>query len=348
MSVGYVYDPIYLKHDTGQHVENAQRLVAVMTCLEESGLKQQLEYIKPRAATAEEIALVHSPELIAQIQVMAKKGGGWLDSDTVMSADSYQAALYAAGGLLRAAEVVLDGGGSVFALVRPPGHHATSTQAMGFCLFNNLAIAARYALSKYKLERIAIIDFDVHHGNGTQDIFYDEPRVLYISAHESPLYPGTGSMEEIGSGDGEGTTINIPLPAGSSDTEYLEAFDQVIVPAVRRFAPQLVLVSAGYDPHWLERLAMMEVSVTGFARMTEIIKGLADELCDGRLIFALEGGYPLDSLAASVRATFDVLLGNTGIEDSLGQPQPGFKMRGFEPPDITSLIEQIKRLHNLP
>lgn len=348
MSVGYVYDPIYLKHDTGQHVENAQRLVAVMTCLEESGLKQQLEYIKPRAATAEEIALVHSPELIAQIQVMAKKGGGWLDSDTVMSADSYQAALYAAGGLLRAAEVVLDGGGSVFALVRPPGHHATSTQAMGFCLFNNLAIAAKYALSKYKLERIAIIDFDVHHGNGTQDIFYDEPRVLYISAHESPLYPGTGSMEETGSGDGEGTTINIPLPAGSSDTEYLEAFDQVIVPAVRRFAPQLVLVSAGYDPHWLERLAMMEVSVTGFARMTEIIKGLADELCDGRLIFALEGGYPLDSLAASVRATFDVLLGNTGIEDSLGQPQPGFKMRGFEPPDITSLIEQIKRLHNLP
>jgi len=348
MSVGYVYDPIYLKHDTGQHVENAQRLVAVMTCLEESGLKQQLEYIKPRAATAEEIALVHSPELIAQIQVMAKKGGGWLDSDTVMSADSYQAALYAAGGLLRAAEVVLDGGGSVFALVRPPGHHATSTQAMGFCLFNNLAIAAKYALSKYKLERIAIIDFDVHHGNGTQDIFYDEPRVLYISAHESPLYPGTGSMEETGSGDGEGTTINIPLPAGSSDTEYLEAFDQVIVPAVRRFAPQLVLVSAGYDPHWLERLAMMEVSVTGFARMTEIIKGLADELCDGRLIFALEGGYPLDSLAASVRATFDVLLGNTGIEDSLGQPQPGFKMRGFEPPNITSLIEQIKQLHNLP
>jgi len=348
MSVGYVYDPIYLKHDTGQHVENAQRLVAVMTCLEESGLKQQLTYIKPRAATAEEIALVHSPELIAQIQVMAKKGGGWLDSDTVMSADSYQAALYAAGGLLRAAEVVLDGGGSVFALVRPPGHHATSTQAMGFCLFNNVAIAARYALSKYKLERIAIIDFDVHHGNGTQDIFYDEPRVLYISAHEWPLYPGTGSMEETGSGDGEGTTINIPLPAGSSDTEYLEAFDQVIVPAVRRFAPQLVLVSAGYDPHWSERLAMMEVSVTGFARMTEIIKGLADELCDGRLIFALEGGYPLDALAASVRATFDVLLGNTGIEDPLGQPQSGFKMRGFEPPDITSLIEQIKRLHNLP
>lgn len=348
MSVGYVYDTIYLKHDTGRHVENAQRLVAVMTHLEESGLKQQLTYIKPRAATAEEIALVHSPYLIDRIQAMAKKGGGLLDADTVMSADSYQVALYAAGGLVRAAEVVLDGGGSVFVLVRPPGHHATSTQAMGFCLFNNVAVAARYALSKYKLERIAIIDFDVHHGNGTQDIFYDEPRVLYISTHESPLYPGTGSMEETGSGDGEGATINIPLLAGSSDAEYLEAFEQVVVPAVRRFAPQLVLVSAGYDPHWSERLAMMEVSVTGFARMAGVIKGLADELCDGRLVFALEGGYSLDVLAASVRATFDVLLGNTGIEDPLGQPQPGFRVREFEPPDITPLIEQVKRLHNLP
>ena len=348
MSVGYVYDPIYLKHDTGRHVENARRLVAVMTRLEESGLKQQLACIKPRAATTEEIALVHSPYLIARIQAMAKKGGGWLDADTVMSADSYQVALYAAGGLIRAAEVVLDGGGSVFALVRPPGHHATSTQAMGFCLFNNVAIAGRYALSKYKLERIAIIDFDVHHGNGTQDIFYDEPRVLYISTHESPRYPGTGSMEETGSGDGEGTTINIPLPAGSGDTLYLDAFEKVVVPAVRRFAPQLVLVSAGYDSHWSERLAMMEVSVTGFARMAGVIKGLADELCDGRLVFALEGGYSLDALAASVRATFDVLLGNTGIEDPLGQPQPGFRVRGFKPPDITPLIEQIKRLHNLP
>lgn len=348
MSVGYVYDPVYLEHDTGQHVENARRLVAIMTCLEESGLKEQLDYIRPRAATADEVALVHSPELIARIQIMAKQGGGWLDPDTVMSAESHRAALYAAGGLIRATEVVLDRGGSVFALVRPPGHHATSNQAMGFCLFNNVAIATRYAQSRYGLERIAIIDFDVHHGNGTQDIFYEEPRVLYISAHEYPLYPGTGTMEETGSGDGKGTTINIPLPAGSGDDEYLYAFEQVIVPAVRRFTPQLVLVSAGYDPHWSERLAMMEVSVTGFARMTGVIKGLADELCDGRLVFALEGGYPLDSLAASVRATFDVLLGNPDIKDPLGQPQPGFKMRGFKQPDITSLIAQLKQLHNLP
>ncbi|MFO8143282.1 MAG: histone deacetylase [Dehalococcoidales bacterium] len=348
MGVGYVYDSIYLKHDTGTHVENSQRLVAVMNHLRETELDMRLEHIKPRAATPEEITLVHSPDLIAQIQVMAKKGGGWLDADTVMSQDSYQVALWAAGGMLRALEVVMDGGNPVFALVRPPGHHANHSQAMGFCLFNNLAIAARQALRKYRLERIAIIDFDVHHGNGSQDTFYEEPHVLYISTHESPLYPGTGSIEETGSGDGAGTTINIPLPAGSGDIEYITAFEQIIAPAVRRFAPQMILVSAGYDPHWLERLSMMEVSVTGFARMVGIIRDLTGELCPDRLILSLEGGYPLDVLAASVGATFKVLLGDTEIEDSLGQPQAGFKMRGFQTPDITPLIEKLKKVHKLP
>jgi len=347
MGVGYVYDPVYLKHDTGTHVENSKRLVAVMNHLEETGLDKRLEHIKPRVATPEEITLVHSPDLVAQIQVMAKKGGGWIDADTVMSRDSYQVALWAAGGVLAALEVVMDGGNPVFALVRPPGHHATHSKAMGFCLFNNLAIAARQALKKYDLERIVIIDFDVHHGNGTQDSFYEEPRVLYISTHESPLYPGTGSKEETGSGDAAGTTINIPLPAGSGDTEYTTAFEQIIAPAVRRFAPQMILVSAGYDPHWLERLSMMEVSVTGFARIVGIIRGLASELCPDRLIFSLEGGYPLDALAYSVGATFSVLLGDNEIEDPLGQPQAGFKMRGFRPPDIAPLIEDLKKLHNL-
>ena len=344
MKVGYVYDPIYLKHDTGQHPENAQRLEAIISHLEQTGLMQQLSLIKPRAATIEEVSLVHGKQYISYIQDVAKNGGGWLDVDTVMSPGSYDAAVYAAGGLISATEVVMDKEvGSAFALVRPPGHHATATQARGFCLFNNIAIAAKYALSKYRLQRIAIIDFDVHHGNGTQEAFYDDPKVLYVSTHEFPLYPGTGRIEETGSGDGKGATVNIPLPAGSGDAEYLEVFDQIIVPVVRRFSPQLILVSAGYDAHWSDSLAMMEVSVTGFAKMAGIIKGLADGLCGGRLVFTLEGGYPLDALAASVKATFEVLLGNTNIEDPLGQPQPGFK-----PPDISSLVESIKRIHNLP
>ena len=349
MKVGYVYHPIYLKHDTGGHPENARRLEAIISHLEQTGLKPKLSLIEPRVATTEEISLVHRKQYISYIREMAENGGGWLDVDTIMSPDSYDAALYAAGGMIRATEAVMDGEvGSAFALVRPPGHHATATQAEGFCLFNNIAIAAKYALNKYKLPRLAIIDFDVHHGNGTQDTFYDDPRVLYISTHQSPLYPGTGRIEETGGGEGRGATVNIPLPPGSGDAEYLAVFDQIIVPIARRFSPQLILVSAGYDAYWSDSLAMMRVSVTGFAWMVGIIKGLADELCRGRLAFTLEGGYPLDALAASVKATFDVLLGNTDIEDPLGQPQPGFKMCGFGAPDITSLVESVKIIHNLP
>jgi len=343
MKIGYVYDPIYLKHDTGTHVENAGRLEAIISHLEQTGLRQQLTPVKPRSASVEEIALVHNTEYISQIQDTAQRGGGWLDPDTVMSPDSYEAAIYAAGGLIKATEAVMDGEvSSAFALVRPPGHHATDRRAMGFCLFNNVAIAAKHALAKYKLDRIAIIDFDVHHGNGTQGTFYDDPQVLYISTHEYPFYPGTGGAEETGTGAGKGTTVNIPLPAGYGDTEYLQVFEQVIAPAVRRFNPGLILVSAGYDTHWNDGLALMQVSITGFAQMVKIIKELADELCGGHLVFTLEGGYNLTALSASVKATFDVLLGNTDIEDPLGQA-PG----GARAPDITRLIESIKGIHHL-
>ncbi len=344
MKAGFVYDPIYLQHDTGQHVENAQRLEAIVAYLEQTELKRQLTLIKPRAASIEELSLVHNKQHISHIQDVAKKGGGWLDTDTVMSPNSYEAALYAAGGVIKATETVMNGeADSAFALVRPPGHHATSRQAMGFCLFNNVAIAAEYALAKYRLERTLIIDFDVHHGNGTQDIFYDNPQVLYISTHQYPLYPGTGSAEESGSGQAEGTTINIPLPAGSGDTEYLAAFEQIIAPAARRFKPQLIMVSAGYDAHWADELALMQVSTTGFSQMVRIIKGLADELCNSHLVLSLEGGYNLPALTTSVKATFDVLLGNTDIEDSLGQSP-----RRFETPDIQWLLKRIKETHNLP
>jgi len=343
MKVGFVYDPIYLKHDTGQHVENANRLETIISHLEQTQLKQQLTHIKPRAATVEELSLVHHKQYISHIQEKAHKGGGWLDADTVMSPNSYQAAIYAAGGVISATEAVMDGEvGSAFALVRPPGHHATSQRAMGFCLFNNVAIAAKYALVKYKLERILIIDFDVHHGNGTQATFYDNPQVLYISTHQYPFYPGTGSIDETGVGEAKGTTVNIPLPAGCGDAEYLHAFEQIIVPLARRFNPRLILVSAGYDPHWAEGLALMQVSVTGFGQMVRIITGLADELCSGRLVFSLEGGYNLSALAASVKATFDVLLGNANIEDPLGQSP-----HRFATPSIASLIKAIKEIHNL-
>ncbi len=343
MKVGIVYDPIYLRHDTGQHVENARRLEAITSHLEEVGLSSELIPIAPRPATTEEISRVHEEGYISHIRESAERGGGWLDLDTVISAASYEAALYAAGGAIRAAEAVVRGEvTSAFALVRPPGHHATTRRAMGFCLFNNVAIAAKQVMAEFGLERIAIVDFDVHHGNGTQEAFYSSPQILYVSTHQSPFYPGTGAVGETGIGEGVGATVNIPLPAGCGDAEYERVFTQIVIPAVNRFQPQLILVSAGYDPHWADELAMMQVSSGGFAQMVRAIKESADRLCDGRLVFSLEGGYNLTALAASVRATFEVLLGRTVGEDPLGKSP-----RLANAPDITSLIGSVREIHGL-
>ncbi|MFC2059366.1 histone deacetylase, partial [Chloroflexota bacterium] len=222
MEVGLIYDPIYLRHDTGTHVENSRRLIETMDLLEKSQIKDKLVPISPRAASVDELLTVHTQDHISRVQGFSLRGGGWLDGDTVASPDSYEVALYAAGGLLCGVDGVMNGDmDSAFALVRPPGHHATPQSAMGFCLFNNVAIAARYALSKYNMERVLIADFDVHHGNGTQDVFYDDPRVLYFSTHEYPWYPGSGDVDEDGHGAGKGSNINVPLPAYCGDEQYL-------------------------------------------------------------------------------------------------------------------------------
>ena len=290
MKVGYVYDPIYLKHDTGGHVENAKRLEAIISHLEETGLKQQLTPIEPRAASIEELSLVHRKEYISHIQDAAQRGGGWLDADTVMSAESYQAAIYAAGGLIRATEAVMDGEvGSAFALVRPPGHHATPRRAMGFCLFNNIAIATKYALTKYKLERIAIIDFDVHHGNGTQDIFYDRKDVMYQSIHLSPHYPGTGSVNEIGIGEGVGYTINAPFPYGCGNTMASRVLDEIFLPVANQFKPDIVIMSCGYDSHHADPLGGLRLTTDFYG---EIIKKY--QQIQPRIACTLEGGYNLN------------------------------------------------------
>ncbi len=345
MKVGFVYDDVYLKHDTGEHPENANRLRAIMRYLERTGPWQQLEAIKPTIASVPAIALVHDREYISKVKELAEKGGGQLDADTVVSAGSYDAARFAAGGAIKAVEAVIEEqAGSVFALVRPPGHHALAGRGMGFCLFNNIAIAAKYAVQKYGVERIAIIDFDIHHGNGTQETFYDDPKVLYISTHQAEHFPGTGKVEESGRSKAAGTNINIPIPAGCGDGEYETVFGEIIAPAVRRFKPQLIMVSAGYDGHWADGMATMQLSISGFAMITGIIKELADELCGGRTVFCLEGGYNLTVLSAAVRATFEVLLGTEpkDTEDKLGKLPVE-----IEVPDITVLAGQIKEIHEL-
>jgi acetoin utilization deacetylase AcuC-like enzyme len=299
--------------------------------------------IDPRDATPEDLALVHDPALIERLASLTPGPRPiWLDADTYVSARSYEVALRATGGVLAAVDGVMDGSvDSAFCLVRPPGHHATATQAMGFCLFNSVAVAAAHLLARRGLERVAIIDFDVHHGNGTQDIFYSDGRVLYFSTHQYPHYPGTGHWSEVGEGAGRGAIINVPLPAGSGDAEALLAYRDVCAPAVRRFRPELVLVSAGFDAHFADPLANLLFSCRGYSEIASLLKDLADELCGGRMVFVLEGGYDLEAIAWSARGCIDTLLGRPFAEDPLGV---GPAVRG---PLIDDLVAEVRRLHGI-
>jgi acetoin utilization deacetylase AcuC-like enzyme/formylglycine-generating enzyme required for sulfatase activity len=299
---GLVCADIYLRHDTGsQHPERPARLSAIMRRLEEAGLLPQLVRIEPRPAAEEWLTAVHAPEYVARLRKLCQDGAAFVDSgDTPVCRQSYDVALSAAGGVLAAVDAVVEGKvQSAFCAVRPPGHHAGRQKAMGFCLLNNVAIAARYAQRKHHLARILIIDWDVHHGNGTQEIFADDPTVFYFSVHQSPFYPGTGSAAERGEGKALGTKLNVPLPAGSGDLEYRRAFQDKLQPAALAFRPDLVLISAGFDAHDHDLLGKMQISSQGFAELTRIACRIARQCCRGRLVSVLEGGYNLPALAES-------------------------------------------------
>jgi acetoin utilization deacetylase AcuC-like enzyme len=262
-----------------------------------------------------------------------------LGADTYIMPGSWEAARMAAGAAATAVEAVLTGQVSnAFALIRPPGHHATPSQPMGFCLLNNIAIAARHALDALGVERVAIVDFDVHHGNGTQDCFYDDGRVLFCSTHASPLYPGTGAADDLGIEDGYGATLNLPLPYETGDVGFQLIYDQVVLPALRRFAPQLILVSAGYDAHWDDPLGPLSLSIDGYAALTQRLVALADEFCGGKIVLVLEGGYSRMALAGGVVASLRVLLGRDAGVDPLG---PASQVE----PDISILIRHVRDRH---
>ena len=343
MPVGYVADQVYQKHDTNDHVEGKDRLTAIDEILVKTGLKEQLELIQPRPATIDEIATIHDRSYLQELKKEIDSGGGWLDPDTYVSSGSWEAALYAAGGVMNAVDSVLTGKhSSAFALVRPPGHHAVRMHQMGFCLFNNVAIAARYALRNYDIKRVMIIDFDVHHGNGTQEAFYTDGHVLYCSTHEYPWFPFTGLADETGEGEGKGCILNIPMEASTGDADFLRAYNEVIMPAGRRYHPDLVMVSAGYDAHWKDSMSNINLTTTGYARITQIIQSIAAECCGGKTVYTLEGGYHRPALAFSVAATFEIMLGHDEIFDPFGQP-PTITT----PVDFDGYIAMLRQIHNL-
>jgi acetoin utilization deacetylase AcuC-like enzyme len=314
-----------------------------MSHLDLHGVTGQMVPVLPRDAGHEDLRLVHTRELIARVMDAAPAGEHrWLDVDTYVAPASYSAALRAAGGLLAAVDGVLAAElDSAFCFVRPPGHHATPASAMGFCLFNNVAIAAAHALERRELDRVAIVDFDVHHGNGTQDTFYADPRVLYFSTHQFPFYPGTGDWSETGVGKAMGNTINVPLPRGCGDDAFIAAYEGICAPALRRFKPQMILVSAGFDAHFADPLAQELLSTAGYYRIASLLGGLASELCGGRIVYALEGGYDLKAISWSAHACVDALLGNEFTADQLGA---GPQVRG---PDVGGLLARIKGVHGL-
>src|SRR5579875_356097 len=308
LKTALVTDRHYLDHCPGRgHPERPERVKVLLDMAE--GLRRDgIERIAPRPATIAEIELCHDPRYVAVVGQTAQRDSYDFDPDTPASRATFETSLLAAGGILTAVEAVLGGeADNGFAIVRPPGHHALPDRAMGFCFFNNVAVAASYLTRVKGFKRVMIVDWDVHHGNGTQEIFYATPEVLYCSLHQFPHYPGTGSIREIGVEEGRGYTVNLPLPATFGDAEYLSAFDRVILPIGRQFKPEFLLVSAGFDCHFRDPLADMRVTEAGFAAMARRLKRLAAECCQGRIALVLEGGYDLQALAASVREVIEEL-----------------------------------------
>jgi len=305
-----IYDDIYLKHDTGpDHPENSARIINTIEHLRSANCWQKLDIKKPRAATEAEVSAIHSTSQIEQIAEIARSGGGYLDPDTYVSSDSYEAALNAAGAPLTAIDLIMDKKvDNAFCLVRPPGHHATPERGMGFCLFNNVAIAAKYIQSRYSLDRIVIIDWDVHHGNGTQDAFYDDPSVMYFSMHRYPFYPGTGAEEETGKDSGSGFTINIPLSYNTEPQEYLKFFEDILEKRIKPFNPQFILISSGFDAYRLDPISGLSLEASDYNKLTKLTQNIAKDCCDGRIVSCLEGGYHLLDLPKCIEEHLNGLM----------------------------------------
>ncbi len=323
-NVGLVWDSTFLEHDAGYgHPERPERLIAIREVMTERGLWERLTKVPTREATFEEILRNHEPGYVQQVLDSRGELNTFFDGDTQASPKTAEAALLASGGAIDLTRAVFHGDLDMgFSLGRPPGHHAERTHAMGFCYFNHIAVAARAIAEEEGLERILLVDWDVHHGNGTQHVFENDPRFAFFSVHQGNFYPGTGAIHEIGRGDGTGYTLNLPLKPAMDDDDYRYCFQKVVVPFARQYKPQMILLSAGYDSHHQDPLGGMNVTAEGFGGMTADLCDLADELCGGKLVAFLEGGYDLEGLSSSVGTTLQIMLGDdvdvSGVANNAG------------------------------
>jgi acetoin utilization deacetylase AcuC-like enzyme len=349
MTTAYLTNPAMNAHNAADHVEHAGRLEAVTALLADSPFAGQLDYPQITPATDDRLLEVHTPAYLdTLLQITAEVLHRIFGGDTYVTPQSEAAARLAAGAAIQAAEAVATGrADNALVALRPPGHHALAHRPMGFCLYNNIALAAQAARRHDAIQRILIVDYDVHHGNGTQDFFYEDPDVLFVSTHQSPFYPGTGHANEIGLGPGRGTTLNVPLRAGYGDDAYRAIYRQIVWPAARRFQPDLILVSAGFDCHWHDPLGGMTLTLTGYDRLTRELIRMAQELCAGRIVFLMEGGYNLDVLAHGMLNITAALLGEAAVSDPL--PLPAYLIRRqAKLPALDSLLAQTCALHDLP
>ena len=342
MTTAFFTDKRFAAHTYAGHPEHAGRLEAVIQRLQTGGVWDALHHISAEPANDEQLLAVHTRRYLDELAATAKiPGGTHLGVDTYIVPESYELARLAAGGVISVVDAVMKGeADNGIAAVRPPGHHATPTTGMGFCLLSNIAIAARHALNAHHLERVAIVDFDVHHGNGTQGALYNSKNVLFVSSHQSPLYPGTGGMDETGSGEGKGFTVNIPLPPGTGDPGIMRVYEEIVIPILQRYDPQLVLVSAGFDAHWVDPLAQLELSSHGFDYITRILIKFARSACEGRIIFVMEGGYDLNALSFGWLNIASALLDRDSIPDPYGAAKNARML-----PD--SLLKNLKSVHSL-
>ncbi len=336
---GIVRDVRYLDHQANTyHPESHHRLEVIHQMLQEPGMKGKFVEIQPRLAAPEELGLIHTPRYLQLVAATAGRDYAMLDPDTYACPKSYETARLAAGGVLAAVDQVMSGAvDHAFAFIRPPGHHAESSRAMGFCLFNNVAVAAAYALQKHKIQRVLVIDWDLHHGNGTQHSFYERSEVLYFSTHQFPYYPGTGAVNEVGNGSGKGFTVNVPLAPGPGDAEFMNIFEEILEPISLEYKPELVLVSAGFDIYYQDPLGGMQVTPAGFANLAKIILEFGGKSSQGKVVFLLEGGYHLEGLRDSAREVLKTLQGEIlakGRDESL--------RKATDEPMIGPIIRKVK------